>query len=328
MPSSDPVSDPPRLSPSTHFIFEHPVFRAPEARFVVASDGTPSMMLRLADLDAVVPIRSLSTEFALEETGDARLLEMVVAGLKHVKVIRPGDSIPREILDGTASWSLEDRHLEIAKGRITLQISSWLTGQEEVISDPSALLQMAEDPTVKARVNEAFGEIAVKLGLPRERRQDVIERIDQVVRELAYIEALRERFRSAILVIRDKILLFAKVYRRDRSIEGELGRIENLIRRPINEIGGILDQVDAQSGEILSLLRNLDRQIAFIRESRDDLHTRMMLWDDIIPKWLALSVVRSPESEQAMKEIYRFLARNYIVERPWQLANAAFDRKT
>jgi hypothetical protein len=327
MGSSEGVSETPQPDRSTHFVFEHVVFKAPEARFALASDGTPSMMLRLADLDAVVPIRSLSTEFALDQTGDAQLLEMVIAGLKHVKLIRPGDSIPREILDGTASWTLEERHVDIAKGRITLQISSWLTGQEQVISDPTALLQMADDPSIKARVNEAFGEIAVKLGLPRERRQEVIDKIDQVVRELAYIEALRERFRSTIIVIRDKILLFMKVYRRDRSIEEELGRIENLIRRPINEIGGIFDQVDAQSGEIISLLRNMDRQIAFIRESRDDLHARMMLWDDLIPKWLALSVERSTESEQAMKEIYRFLARNYIVEKPWQLASAAFDRR-
>lgn len=285
------------------------------------------MLIRLADLDAVVPIRSLSSEFALEDSGDAQLLELVIAGLKYVKTIRPGDSIPRELLDGTASWSLEDRHLDMAKGRITLQISSWLTGQEQVISDQLALLQLADDPAIKTRVNEAFGEIAVKLGMPPERKQEVIDRIDMVVRELAYIEALRERHRSTILVIRDKIMGFMKIYRRDRSLEEELSRIENLIRRPINEIGDILDQVDAQSGEIISLLRNLDRQIAFIREARDDLHQRMMVWDDIVPKWLNILVERSPENEQAMKEMYRFLARNYIVEKPWQLASSAFDRK-
>jgi len=327
MASGAPPSDASEQNRSTHFVFEHAVFRAPHARFALASDGTPSMMLRLAELDAVVPIRSLSSEFALDENGDAELLEMVVAGLKYVKTIRPGDSIPREILDGTASWALEDRHVDIAKGRITLQISSWLTGQEQVIFDQSALLQMADDPAVKARVNEAFGDIAVKLGLPRERKQEVIDRIDTVVRELAYIEALRERFRGTILVIRDKILMFIKIYRRDRSIEEEFGRIENLMRRPVNEIGGILDQVDAQCGEIISLLRNLDRQITFIRESRDELHSRMMLWDDIIPKWLAITVERSPENEQSMKELYRFLARNFIIEKPWQLAGAAFDRK-
>ena len=53
----------------------------------------------------------------------------------------------------------------------------------------------------------------------------------------------------------------------------------------------------------------------------------MMLWDDIIPKWLAITVERSPENEQSMKELYRFLARNFIIEKPWQLAGAAFDRK-
>jgi hypothetical protein len=312
---------------STHFVFEHVVFRAPEARFALASDGTPSMMLRLADLDAVVPIRSLSSEFALEESGDAQLLELVIAGLKYVRTIRPGDSIPRELLDGTASWTLEDRHLEIARGRLTLQISSWLTGQEQVISDQMALLQLADDPVIKARVSEAFGDIAAKLGLPRDRKQEVIDKIDQIARELAYVEALRERYRSTILVVRDKVLTFMKLYRRDRSIEEELGRIENLLRRPVNEIGGTLDQVDAQCGEIIALLRNLDRQIAFIRESRDDLHQRMMLWDEIIAKWLPIVPERSTENEQAMKELYRFLARNFIIEKPWQLANAAFDRR-
>jgi hypothetical protein len=327
MALGEPPSEPSSPDRSTHFVFEHALFRAPEARFALASDGTPSMMLRLAELDAVVPIRSLSSEFALEETGDAQLLELVIAGLKYVKTIRPGDSIPREILDGTASWSLEDRHMEMAKGRISLQISSWLTGEETVFSDPAALLQLADDPAVKARVTQAFGEIAAKLGLPPDRKQEIIDRIDSIVRELAYIEALRERYRSTVLVIRDKVLILMKIYRRDRSIEEELGRIENLIRRPVNEIGGILDQVDAQCGEILSLLRNLERQIAFIRESRDDLHQRMMIWDDIVPKWVNLTVERSPENEQVMKELYRFLARNYIIEKPWQLAGAAFDRK-
>src|SRR5579859_1942967 len=114
MATGEPPSEAEASSRSTHFVFEHPVFRAPQARFTLASDGTPSMMLRLAEFDAVVPIRSLGTEFALDESGDAQLLELVIAGLKYVKTIRPGDSIPREILDGTASWSLEERHLDIA----------------------------------------------------------------------------------------------------------------------------------------------------------------------------------------------------------------------
>jgi len=320
------LSEPQPRDRSTHFVFEHAVFRTPEARFALAVDGTPSMMLRLADLDAVVPIKSLSTEFGLAETPDAELLDQVVAGLKYVKTIRPGDSIPRELLDGSASWTVEERHFELAKGRMTLQISSWITGQEQVTVDPLALIQLADDPAIKARVNEAFSEIAVKLNLPRDQRQTVVDRIEQVARELSYIEALRERF-SKIKECQEKIQLFHKLYRRDRSLEEELMRLDTLIRRPIGEINSIFEQLDAQCGEIISLLRNLDRQIAFIRESRDDLHHRMMIWDEIIDKWLGVPVERSTENEQVMKELYRFLARHFIIEKTWQLTGAAYDRR-
>jgi hypothetical protein len=311
---------------STHFEFQHAVFRAPDARFLLASDGAPAMVVRLGDMDAVIPLKSLRNEFDLDDTPDADLLEKVAAGLRYVKVIRPGDSIPREILDGTASWSVEDRHLEIARGRITVQISSWLVGQETVITDQETLLKLAEDPGVKTRVNEAFGEIARKLGLAADRRQEVVDRIDHVARELSYIEALRDRF-ATVQGVRTKVLQFHKIYRRDRSIFEELMRIDNLIRRPLDELRDIFDQVDAQCGEILSLLRNLDRQIAFIRESRDELHTRMMLWDDTITAWEAITIERSPENEQAIREIYRFCARNFMIEKPWQLTGAASIRQ-
>jgi len=254
------------------------------------------------------------------------MLDQVVAGLKFVKTIRPGDSIPREILDGTASWSVEDRHIEIAKGRITMQISSWLTGSETIIVDQEALMQLAEDPAIKQRVNAAFSDIAVKLGLPPDRKQEVIDRIDELARELSYIEALRERS-GVIKAIGDTVSAFQKIYRRDRTVVEDLSRITNLMKRPLIELNGIFDQIDGMSGEILSLLKNMARQIEFIRESRDELHQRMMLWDDTVVKWSSVVVDRSPENEQLMKEFYRFLAQNFIIEKPWELRGAAFARK-
>jgi hypothetical protein len=321
-----PKTDRPSPERSTHFTFEHSVFRTPDPRFVIASDGEPSLVVELADLAAVIPIKSLRLEFELDKGPDGPMLDKVAAGLKFVKTIRPGDSIPREILDGTASWSVEDRHIELAKGRITIQISSWLTGAETVIVDQDALIQLAEDPAVKQRVNAAFSDIAVKLGLPPDRKQDVIERIDQLSRELSYIEALRERF-GTIKAIADTVAAFQKIYRRDRTVIEDLSRIANLMRRPMNELQGIFDQVDGMSGEIISLLRNIVRQIEFIRESRDELHQRMMLWDEMIVKFEAIQVDRSPDNEALMKEFYRFLARNFIVEKPWELVSAAFARQ-
>jgi hypothetical protein len=326
MSSEEHPSQPRPASPSTHFIFEHNLFRAPGARFAPAADGTPSMMMNLADLDAVVPLKSLRNEFQLDGTADGDLLDKVVAGLKFVKVILPGDSIPSELLDGTASWSVEQRHHDLARGRLTVQISSWLLGQEQVIVEKESLIQLADDPAVKTRVNQAFGDIAERLGLGREKRQDVVDRVEQLGRELAYIEALRERFGILSGTV-DHVNEFLKVYRRERTIHDELVRILQLLRRPVEDIRGIFDQIDAQSGEILSLLRNVDRQIPFIREARDQLHTKMMLWDPIILLWRDLPLDRSLAVEQKIRELYRFAARNFVVQKPWQLTNASFDRK-
>jgi hypothetical protein len=326
MSADESPNNRPSQERSTHFAFEHSVFRAPNPRFVTANNGEPSLVVELAELNALVPIKSLRVEFDLDKTPDGPMLDKVVAGLKFVKTIRPGDSIPREILDGTASWSVEDRHIEIAKGRITMQISSWLTGAETVIVDQEALMQLAEDPAIKQRVNGAFSDIAVKLGLAPDRRQDVVDRIDELARELAYIEALRERA-GVIKGIGETIAAFQKIYRRDRTVIEDLSRISNLMRRPLSELQNIFDQVDGMSGEILSLLKNLTRQIEFIRESRDELHQRMMLWDETIAKFAAVQVERSPDNESLMKEFYRFLARNFIVEKPWELVSAAFARQ-
>ncbi|HEV2675259.1 MAG TPA: hypothetical protein VGV37_12015 [Aliidongia sp.] len=326
MSADELPQNPPSQERSTHFAFEHSVFKTTNTRFVMANDGEPSLVVELAELAAVIPLKSLRIEFELDKSIDGPMLDKVVAGLKFVKTIRPGDSIPREILDGTASWSVEDRHIEIAKGRITMQISSWLTGAETVIVDQEALMQLAEDPAIKQRVNAAFSDIAVKIGLPPERKQEVIDRVDQLARELSYIEALRERF-GTIRQIGETITAFQKIYRRDRTVIEDLSRITNLIRRPLTELQGIFDQVDGMSGEIVSLLRNLVRQIEFIRESRDELHQRMMLWDEIIVKFATIQVDRSPDNEALMKELYRFLARNFIVEKPWELVSSAFARQ-
>ena len=125
---------------SAHFLFEHSAFCLPASRLAIANDGEPSLVFALADLAAVIPIKMLRMEFELDQIADGPMLDQVVTGLKFVKIIRPGDSIPREILDGTASWSVEERHTEIAKGRITMQISSWLSGAETVTVDQEALM--------------------------------------------------------------------------------------------------------------------------------------------------------------------------------------------
>ncbi|HWK44295.1 MAG TPA: hypothetical protein VNT30_06230 [Stellaceae bacterium] len=323
-PPADPQADPgadPALSSSTHFVFTHAVFRAPGAGFMLSTDGTPSFMTRLADLDVLIPIVALATEFAIEaDSDDGKLLAKVTKSLQFVKLIRPNDSIPLEILDGTASWSVEPHHLELAQNRLAVQLSSWIMGSETVVVDGVQLMQLADDPATKTRIQQAASEMAVRLGLKREEKSTVFDRIESVARELAYIEALRDRF-SMVMKLAALADGLKKAYRRERGICDDIARVQSLIRHPLREFQSIFDQIDAQSGELLSLLRNLSAQINFIREARDQLHIRMMLWDEILVAWADVIVERSTENEDRIRLLYRFLARHFTVHKQWELSN-------
>ncbi|MGG2362419.1 hypothetical protein ACE4Z5_26130, partial [Salmonella enterica] len=85
------------------------------ARFTrSAASDEPSFVLPLGGIEVTVPVDKLCAEFDIAaDSADGQLLHVVAKGLNYVKRIRPGDSIPRELLDGSASWSVDDRHLQI-----------------------------------------------------------------------------------------------------------------------------------------------------------------------------------------------------------------------
>jgi hypothetical protein len=305
---------PPIPAGSTLFEFSHALFGAPEARFVLGSDGRPCMGMKLGTLDALVPLSSLVKEFTIDGTPDGLLLETVTAGLKYVKVIRPGDSIPRELLDGTASWRVDDEHLEIAQGRVTLQLNGWLNGQERLVFDPIEILQLVGDPAVVARVKAGYPKIAEQLGLVGE--TEVRACLDKLTRELVYIEALRARF-GAVQQLQGKLAAFRRAYRKDKTIDEELIRVNNLLLKPLDLFTKAFADVDGNCGEIIAVLRNLDAMITYIRESRDALHARLMSWDDLLKRWQEVNPEISVANEGLIKELYRFLAQNYLTTKSW-----------
>jgi hypothetical protein len=306
----------PSPGPSTLFEFAHPAFRAPDARFLLGSDGQPCMALKLGELDALVPLSSFAKEFDLAGTPDGALLELVVSGLKFVKVIRPGDSIPREILDGTASWSVSDEHLETARGRLTLQLYSFLGGQERVLADPIEIMQMVDDPGVRTRIEGGRGTILSRLGLEPDRAAEIDARLDRFARDLAYLVALRERAGS-IARLMDKVAALRRVYRRDRTVDEELIRVNNLLQKPINRFNKFFAEADAHTGEILSILANVDQHLAYVREQRDTAHLQLMKWDELLPVWDTLVPDISSATEGAIRRLYQFLAQNFLAESSW-----------
>ena len=181
---------------STHFIFEHKVFRIEGCYFAAdRSDDKPKFLMPLGDEMAAIAIGGLRLEFGIaEDSSDGKLLDVVTKSLKYVREIRPNDSIPQELLDGSASWSVEERHRAAARDRIRIQLATFFTGKEEQVIQSDQIAQLAEDPEIKRKVKEAFSLIAEKLGLPPEQKQEVITKIEQLGHELSFIEGLRERF--------------------------------------------------------------------------------------------------------------------------------------
>ncbi|CBS90171.1 hypothetical protein [Azospirillum lipoferum] len=303
----------------THFDFQHKVFSLPGAFFCQEPNSKePVLNILLGDLKATLAFPTLLESFQIEDgTHDARLLEIIEQGLAFVKLIRPGEEIPGELLDGRASWSVEDKHRIIAKGRLTVQIVSSFTGNEMIVSDIDELEQVVEDPQTKERMKAAFAKIAERLKLTNDYEQYLTDRIDDLAQELSYIEALRDRFKH-IRRIDQAMAKLATIYRTDRTFCSELNRMQGLIRKPLREYDLIFDQADAQTGDIVGALRNFHPTIQFIRKIRDDLRAKLLEWEELLQGWDEVTMERSPKVEALQKQTYRFLASRYIETTVWK----------
>lgn len=306
---------------STHFDFENKVFAVKGAHFGLTNDTQrPVYYVTLGDLKAAIELPTLRTEFRIErDSHDWELLDIVEQSLRFVREIRPGDSIPTEILDGSASWTVEERHRVLARARIMVQLAAWMTGSDGSINDTDQLAKLADQPETKQRVQEAFGEIAVALGLGKEKQHEIVDMIDELAQELSYIEALRDHFNN-IRNIGGKIKQLSRLYLRERSVGADLQRVEALFRTPLNKFTATFDEIEAQTGETLAVLKQFRTQIKYIRDTRDMLHWEFMRWDELMDKWKKQPVEQSERVEKLIKETYQFLARHYPLVKQWNLS--------
>jgi hypothetical protein len=318
VPESIPA--PRTASRPTHFAFEHQVFAVKDACFSVSPvTGEPGYNVPLGDVKASLSIETVMTSFSINKNStDGQLLNIVKNSLKFVKEIRPGDSIPSEILDGTASWKVEPHHRDIARARISLQLLSWMTGKQSETVESAELETVAANPDIKKRVQEALDVMAEKLGLSGENKRDVVNRFEDLAREMSYIEALRERF-GKIQKLLANVNSLTSVYRRERSILEELMRVRALMKPPVDKIGQLFDQLDANTGEILNTMKKFAAQIRYIRDMRDDFHQRFMLWDDLVEQWNGVQMERTGQLDRLIRVTYQFVARHFPQGNDWSL---------
>ena len=310
---------------NTRFAFEHKVFSVDGCYFAADRNGDkPKFLLPMGEEMAAIALGSLRQEFGIaEDSNDGQLLDIVAKSLKYVQEIRPNDSIPKELLDGSASWSVEERHRTAAHARIKIQLATLLTGREDQVIESDQIEQLVDDPEIKRRVQEAFGLVAKKLGIPPEQKQEVINKIEQLGHELSFIEGLRERF-TCITDIPPKLEKLSKFYGNQTGTWDELNRVMVLLREAMTDVETVFDMVDAQTCEILTVLRNFDLHVEHIREARDDLHRRFMDWDDVIEPWQSeAGTERSDDVEQLIRHTYRLLAQKFPQTQEWALVSRA-----
>ena len=303
----------------TDFSFEHRIFKLPGARIVMdEARREPVFHVLLGELQVSLSFDVLKREFGLAPgTRDGELLGIAAKGLRYVREIRPFDSIPSELLDGSASWTVEERHIRIARAKLIAQLGAAVTRERDSNFTVERIMSFSEDPMGRREVQAVFAEMAEMLELGPAGKDEVVARIETCAREFAYIEALREAA-GQVSETDLKLTRLIRAYHKDRNVREELQRVRNFMRKPITEFANLFLQIEAQTGEMVALLRNMTRQIAYIRSCRDDLHHRLMKWSPLFEAWRDQPIESGRTAETNIRMLYQFLARSYAPKVDWR----------
>ncbi len=304
---------------NTEFNFEHKLFEAEGACFSYAV-GTkdPHFYVQMGENIAALTLNAIRANFGLEpDSNDSNLLNLVTSSLKFVKRIRPGDSIPNEVLNGTASWSVEDHHRQLVEIRLTVALAQWITGEQGGSIDNALLIKLAEDPDTKKRAQEGIDKIAEAMKLGKNKRKMVIDIISQLTDELSYIEALKEHF-NKIKLVAVKLKKTRSKMSDDKSLSDDVDRILTLISVPLSEYNSCFKSLEADTGDILILVKSSKEKIQCIRETRDSLRSYFMEWEETAQSWAGQAIEVNCGLEALVRDTYRFVATNFPLTRSWK----------
>jgi len=302
--------------------FGEPLFRRAE------TDGTPVMVVLLGEREAALPLRALQREFNIpDESEDGRMLGLIVAALDFVTVLHPGDPLPPEVLSGEASWEPEHRHRQLALARLRLNLVASLDpvwAGDHALLEPATVMAAAEEPAFQPRLREACRQAAQELAVAE---ASIGETLDGLAQELAYVEALRDRLLVPVQGVSLKMARLAQGWRGDQVQLEKLAQVRRLNGTALRRIGGRFEELDAQTGEVLAVLRNSESQRTFIRSNRDWLYRTVRAWQPLLAEWEGVGPVYDPRARTAVEHTYHFLAPRFMPVTEWLTVSNPSARK-
>jgi hypothetical protein len=330
MPMADQTSQDDATEPADRCLLHHALFSSlGEISFRRAeTDGTPVMVVSLGEREAAVPLRALQREFAIEDDSpDGRMLGLIAESLDYVSGLHLGDRLPNEVLDGTASWEPEPRHRALVENRLRMQLLAWIDpaslGMEGRRGTAVHLLD--QDAGLRQRVQKAFEQAARELELPD--APAVVALVENLANELSYIEALRDGLLRRVVLMSDRVGQATRRFRGDGARLESLTQVHRLGEIARRQIAARFDEVDAQTGEVMSALRNIESQQVFIRSNRDLLYRSLRGWEPILREWEAQETLLDDAFWSLIGRTYQFLAPRYMPVQEWQAQTAARPRR-
>ena len=160
--------------------FQHKFFKSFEDLYFRKTEaGEPVAVVTLSKAnEAILLFDGIRKEFGIaKDSHDDDMLNKVTESLDFITLIRVGEKLPTEVTTGDPSWDPSERHFLIAKQRLTLQLVTWMTGDEHIFTTAEEIMMLAEDPQTKKNINLAFAEAAEELGLGRDQKEEVIAQI-------------------------------------------------------------------------------------------------------------------------------------------------------
>jgi hypothetical protein len=281
------------------------------------------MVVILGEREVAMPLRALQKEFEIDDgSDDGRMLGLIAESLDYVAQLALGDELPAEVLSGEASWQPEPEHMRLASLRVQAGLVAWLdSGTGRMLpgttraGDGQHLTHLMDTPALRQRVQAAFHQAARALGL--DSPDSVVPLVEDLARELAFIEALRDRLLRRVQALPPRLESIALAWRGDSASLETMTQVRRLAERALEQIRARFHELDAQTGEVMPALRNLESHRTFIRCTRDWLHRSRRAWDPILDAWDAPTATQEEKLPRLLTRTYQFLAPRFMIVTEW-----------